>query len=115
MLHFIRSDTSKGLNFTGMVMLDLQKAFDTIDHTLLCDKLEVLGVLSTEWFKSYLSCRQQQVSVNNISFDFSVIECGVPQRSILGPLLFLLYVNDIAASVDNDCKLILYANDSAIF
>jgi hypothetical protein len=114
MLDFIRSNNSKGL-FTGMVMLDLQKAFDTVDHTILCDKLSVLGVLSTEWFKSYLSCRQQQVYVNNISSDFNSINCGVPQGSILGPLLFLIYVNDMSVSVDDDCKLILYADDSAIF
>lgn len=79
-------------------MLDLKKAFDTFDHTIVCDKQKVLGVLSTEWFKSYLSCRQQQVSVNNISSDFRMINCGVPQSSILCPLLFLIYVNDMAVS-----------------
>lgn len=94
MLDFNRSNTSKGL-LTGMVMLDLQKAFDTVDYTLLCDKLEVLGVLSTKWFKSKLSYRQQQVSVNNISSDFSLINCGFPQGNILGPLFFLIYVNDM--------------------
>lgn len=97
MLRFIRSNTSKGL-FIGMLMLDLKKAFDTFDHTIVCDKQEVLGVLSTEWFKSCLSCRQQQVSVNNISSDFRMINCGVPQSSILCPLLFLIYVNDMATS-----------------
>lgn len=92
MLRFIRSNTSKGL-FIGMLMLHLNKAFDTFDHTIVCDKQEVLGVLSTEWFKSYLSCRQQQVSVNNISSDFRMINCGVPQSSILCPLLFLAHLS----------------------
>jgi hypothetical protein len=75
----------------------------------------VLGVWSTEWLKSYLSYRQQQVHVNNISSDFNSIKCGVPQGSLLGPLLFLIYVNDMSVSVDDDRKLILYADDSAIF
>lgn len=96
-----------------MVLLNLQKAFDSLDHTILCDKLNVLGVLSTEWFKSYLSCRQ--VSVNNISSNFSTLKCGIPQGSNLGPLLSLIYVNDMAASVYDHCEMILFADDSAIF
>lgn len=96
-----------------MVLLNFQKAFDTVDHTILCDKLNVLGVLSTEWLKSYLSCRH--VSVNKISSNFSTLKCGIPQGSILGPLLFLIYVNDMAASVYYHCKIILFAGDSAIF
>lgn len=88
-------------------MLDLQKAFNIVDHTISCDKLGVLGVLSTECFESILSCRQLLVSVNNLWSDFSMINCDVPQGSILGPLLFIfLYVPDMAASVDDDCKLI---------
>lgn len=96
-----------------MELLNLQKAFDSLDHTILCDKLNVLDVLSTEWFKSYLSCRQ--VSVNNISSNFSTLKCGIPQGSNLGPLLSLIYVNDMAASVYDYCKMILFADACAIF
>ena len=97
-----------------MIMLDLQKAFDTVDHTILCDKLEGIGVLSVNWFKSYLSDRIQYVSLKGQVSDPYNVSCGVPQGSILGPLLFLLYVNDMSTSIDEDCKLLLYTDDSAI-
>ena len=95
-------------------MLELQKAFDTVDHEILCQKLSVMGVVSVEWFRSYLSDRTQMVNVNNTSSDFQKITCGVPQGSILGPLLFLCYVNDMSMSISGECKLMLYADDSAI-
>ena len=113
LLDHIRDSNSKGL-FTGMVMLDLQKAFDTVDHSILCKKLEVLGVSSVAWFKSYLSDRKQYVCVSGATSSPGFVSCGVPQGSILGPLLFLIYVNDMSLSIDDDCKLILYADDSAI-
>ena len=87
MLDFIRSNTSRGL-FTGMFMLDFQKAFDTVDHKILCDKLQVLGILYTDCFMSYLSGRKQQVYVNNVASDLESVECGVPQGSILGLFFF---------------------------
>ena len=111
---FLKGNTSKGL-FTGMLLLDLQKAFDTVDHDILCKKLESIGVLSVDWFRSYLTGRKQYVHINSISSDPGLVTCGVPQGSILGPLLFLIYVNDMETSIDSDCKLILYADDSAIF
>ena len=89
----IKKNTSKGL-YTGMIMLDLQKAFDTVDHEILCQKLNAMEVVSVEWFRSYLSDRTQTVNVNNTSSDFHKITRGVPQGSILGPLRFLCYVND---------------------
>ena len=113
LLDHIRDNNAKGL-FTGMVMLDLQKAFDTVDHSILCQKLEVLGVSSLNWFKSYLSDRKQYVCVSGATSSPGFVSCGVPQGSILGPLLFLIYVNDMSLSIDHDCKLILYADDSAI-
>ena len=97
-----------------MIMLDLQKAFDTVDLDILCRKLKAMGVESVEWFRSYLSGRTQAIHVNNTMSDFDNIVCGVPQGSILGPLLFLCYVNDMSISISESCKLILYANDSAI-
>ena len=110
---YLKTKTSKGL-YTGMLLLDLQKAFDTVDHDILCRKLEAICVRSVPWFKSYLSGRQQFVHINNVSSDPGYVTCGVPQGSILGPLLFLIYVNDMPISLDSECKLILYADDSAI-
>ena len=112
LLDHIRDKNSEGL-FTGMVLLDLLKAFDTVDHNILCGKLTNIGI-QAHWFQSYLSGRSQMVGLDGILSDSSPVTCGVPQGSILGPLLFLCYVNDMATSIDADCKLILYADDSAI-
>ena len=113
MTDFVKHETSKGL-YTGMIMLDLQKAFDKVDHLILCEKLRAMGVGSVDWFMSYLSGRNEFVQVNGNLSDSSPITCGVPQGSILGPLLFLCYVNDMAISTSSECKLLLYADDSAI-
>jgi len=109
----IRKEFDKG-NYTGMIMLDLQKAFDTVDHKILLTKLGAMGVNnnSIKWFHSYLTSRTQFVEVNGVQSKPSSINCGVPQGSILGPLLFLAYVNDMSAAVK--CKLLLYADDSAL-
>ncbi len=96
---------------TGIVLLDLQKAFDTVDYAILCDKLETMGI-GFRWFKSYLKERTQKVKVGDTISGSMPIKCGVPQGSILGPLLFLCYVNDMAASTK--CKLLLYADDSIL-
>ena len=71
-----------------------------------------MGIGSSAWFKSYLFNRHQTTSVNNVESDPLTIQCGVPQGSILGPLLFLCYINDMPISVT--CKLISYADDSAL-
>ncbi len=103
-----------GGNYTGMVLLDLQKAFDTVDHEILLMKLCSMGLnnSSVRWFESYLTDRKQTVAVNGVHSRPRDIVCGVPQGSILGPLLFLVYVNDMESAVN--CKLLLYADDSAL-
>ena len=108
---YIRSEMGKG-NMVGMVLIDLQKAFDTVDHGILLKKLNAVGVTSVTWFDSYLSNRRQCVEVGGTMSDFLPITCGVPQGSILGPLLFLVYINDMVTSLN--CKLSLYADDSAL-
>ena len=102
--------------FTGAVFLDLSKAFDTVDHTILLDKLRILGVDedSLDWFESYLSERSQATSVGeSISFPLPV-SVGVPQGSILGPLLFVVYVNDLP-SLNLQSKVVLYADDTVLY
>ena len=71
-----------------MVLLDLQKSFDTVDHVILCNKLSEMGVKFINWFKSYLTDRSQLVKINKFSSKSTKVTCGVPQGFILGPLLF---------------------------
>ena len=94
-----------------MVALDVQKAFDCVNHDVLCKKLQLLGIEST-WFESYLTARSQVVIVNGVQSEVAEIKCGVPQGSLLGPLLYLCYCNDM--SMSTSCKLVLYADDSAL-
>ena len=79
--YHIKSQTSIGFN-TGMIVIDLQKAFDTVHNSILCNKLKVMGIGSVEWFQSYLSDRTQTVQVNDAYSNIENITCG----SILGPL-----------------------------
>ena len=98
------------------VFLDLSKAFDTVNHDILFKKLEHYSVrsIALNWMKSYFSDRQQFVQFNNARSILRPITCGVQKGSILGPLLFLLYINDIC-NVSAIAKLILFADDTNFF
>ena len=98
---------------SGFVFLDLKKAFDTVDHSLLLTKLEHVGVRghSLDWFNSYLTNRYQFVCINGILSEQDMIKCGVPQGSILGPLLFLIYINDLS-SITDFATTRMYADDT---
>ena len=116
-LSFLNNKISKGFDaglYTGLILIDLQKAFDTIDHEILLEKMIAIGFSNKviDWYRSYLSNRKFNVNVNKTLSTSGEITCGVPQGSILGPLLFLLYVNDMPQAVS--CDLLLYADDSCL-
>jgi hypothetical protein len=108
---YVKGEISRG-NYVGMVMIDLQKAFDCVDHGVLIQKLSAMGVSSLDWFRSYLGDREQCTHVKGVDSPFLGVTCGVPQGSILGPTLFLCYVNDMPVSLN--CNLVLYADVSAL-
>ena len=103
-------------NFILGVFLDFSKAFDTIDHNILLCKLDNIGIrgVANKWFSSYLTDRYQYVSHDGENSSRQKIICGVPQGSILGPLLFLIYINDLALMCNNVLP-IMYADDSNLF
>ena len=89
LLDHIKRNNARGL-FTGTILLDLQKAFDTVDHSILCNKLKLMGVGSTKWFESYLSNGSQLVNVGKINSDIANVTCGVPQGSSFRSVTFLV-------------------------
>ena len=104
-----RNETTVG------IFLDLSKAFDTINHNILLYRLEYYGFrgVTLDWFKSYLSNQKQFVRYQMHDSNHKIINCGVPQGSILGPLLFILYIND-NVSTTSLLELILFADDTTL-
>ena len=116
-LSYLNDKTLKGFDkglMTGMILIDLQKAFDTIDHDVLLQKLYAIGFSkhTVNWFQSYLSNRSFLVNLGNNFSQPASVSCGVPHGSILGPLLFLQYVNDMLQAVK--CDLFLYADNTCL-
>jgi hypothetical protein len=97
------------------LFIDISKAFDSLNHAILLDKLQMYGIrgVALNWFESYLDCRCQFTVLNCVRSEFRHIKAGVPQGSVLGPTLFLLYVNDIFLITSN-VKCVLYADDTTL-
>ena len=116
----LTDDISKSIidegNLTVGVFIDLAKAFNTVDHNILLNKLNHYGIrgVVNDWFRSYLTNRMQYVSIDKPNSTHSLIKCGVPQGSILGPVLFLIYINDLN-QVSDILHTIMFADDTNLF
>ena len=108
-------DNLENGNQTDIIVVDFSKAFDKFDHNKLIYKLSALGIhpLTTRWIKSFLQCRTQQVRIDGCTSDTLPVVSGVPQGSVLGPCLFLAYINYLPDSVKS--KVRLFANDTIMY
>ena len=111
----IKETIDKGKHGCG-IFIDLRKAFDTVNHEILIRKLEHYGIRGSalHWFESYLTNRKQYVYINGESSQMDNITCGVPQGSVLGPLLFLIYINDLP-NISSVLQFYLFADDTNIY
>ena len=102
-------------NYVISIFIDFKKAFDTVDHEILWYKLECYGIrgLVNDFFRSYLTNRRQYTVINSVNSNFRTVSCGVPQGSVLGPMFFLLYINDLYRSIGHNAVK-LYADDTDI-
>ena len=98
------------------VFIDVKKAFDTLNQEILAKKLEHYGIegIASKWIISYMTSRKQYVNIQDTSSEHKEILCGVPQGSILGPKLFIIYMNEIC-NIRPTLKFTLFANDTNIF
>ena len=103
-------------NLTGTLFVDLSKAFDTVSHSSILDKFPAYGISGNEkaWFTDYLFHRKMRVNYKGTLSTPLQIHCGVPQDSVLGPLLFLLHFNELP-SLLKSCKMIMYADDTVLY
>ena len=115
LIDFVATGMDKQMH-TGMILVDLQKAFDTLDHGVLLEKMKYFGFRASviKWFESYLSNRKFLVCIDNVFSEAGILKYGATQGSILGPLLFLLYVNDLPQLL-SDASSYLYADDTSIY
>ena len=118
-LLLLQSAVSDSIDVGDVVLtlfLDLQKVFDSVNHHILLQKLENYGIrdIVLNWFSNYLSERSQRVFFNNVFSEDVVMDCGVPQGSVLGPLLCLIYMNDFSCT-SKMIKLLLFADDITMY
>ena len=98
-----------------VIFCDISKVFDRVWHRGLLQKLESIGIRGSllDWVQNYLSGRKQRVVINNASSDWGFIKAGVPQWSILGPLYFIIFLNDIAIDIQSTIK--IFADDTSLY
>ena len=119
-LHRVIDDWLDQINdnsLTGACLLDISKCFDSINHEILLKKLEMYGITGNElnWFSSYLKNRKQMVYFQQYCSEFQGVYSGFPQGSVLGPLFFLLFINDVSNFATEGCVLNIYADDVIIY
>ena len=113
--NYVEKKMNRGLA-TLATFVDFRKAFDCVQHTVLLKKLSTFGIdrQTVNWFKSYLTDREQRVLANNVYSSYQTVTQGVPQGSVLGPLFYILYANDISDTIKH-CKVAMYADDTVLY